>query len=158
MRLQLMRIVTICFVVFALAACAVNTPSNTLSIVKMKETFELEKTRKDVALQKVSEFILDVNMREAKSKFEINYLPDQSELIDELVVSLKNQGVPQQRFVLNATDKDMTKAVKVVAVYLKVRNSDCGYLSFHNAQSYRFGCALEHNRNISLVNPIESGD
>ncbi|ENM5738646.1 ATPase [Vibrio mimicus] len=101
------------------------------------------------------DFVLDVNQREPKTKYIVMYRPEQGEFIDQFVLRMKTKGIAKYRYKLEAAPETQSKAVSILATYIQITSQDCGTLTFHNANDYPFGCSVEHNRGISLVNPLE---
>ncbi|MBE4585615.1 ATPase [Vibrio navarrensis] len=151
-----MKMWSLVIMALLLSACSGVNTSNTSMMEQLQETYEFNSTGKAHSVNKAISFIEEVNQREPKAKFKIYYQPAASEFIDQLLVQLKNSQVTKNRYELEVASSDQKKAVLIQAQYVHIRSQECGSLAFSNKDEYRFGCSLEHNRNISLANPLKS--
>ncbi|ENO1895574.1 ATPase [Vibrio vulnificus] len=142
--------------VLLLNACSNVNISNTSVMEQLQESYEFDATGKEYSVSRAMSFINEVNEREPKAKFKIYYQPSASEFIDKLLVQLKSSKISKIRYEVEIAPNEQKKAILIQAQYVHIRSQDCGSLAFSSKDEYRFGCALEHNRNISLVNPLKS--
>ena len=99
-------------------------------------------------------FIRDVKRRQPKARFLVEYKTGSSEFVATLHGKFKTEGVAKDRYKVALADANQAKNILITAKYVRIQSSDCGVMTFSKREAYRFGCSVEHNRNISLVNPI----
>ncbi|MEZ9743200.1 ATPase [Vibrio splendidus] len=100
-------------------------------------------------------FIRDLNVREPKATFLVRYKPDASEFVAKLSDRFKSESISKDRYKVELADHDQEKNILIIGRYVRIKSSDCGVMVFSKREDYQFGCSVEHNRNISLVNPIK---
>ncbi|WP_001242525.1 hypothetical protein [Vibrio mimicus] len=150
-----MRMLILSLMACFLVGCTTPSTTNIRALNKFEESFEFDIQDNEIMLRRAMDFVLDVNLREPKTKYIVMYRPEQGEFIDQFVLRMKAKGIAKYRYKLEAAPETQSKAVSILATYIQITSQDCGTLTFHNADYYPFGCSVEHNRGISLVNPLE---
>ncbi len=150
-----MRIIIAVICSLILSGCSQPRLYNDNTVELIEEALNLNVVSEEDAFNKSLSFIKGVKDRERKIKIEIIYKPAMTDLVNRLAVELSSIGLNNNNLKLELTDAAEDKDLVVKSIYKRYTNHDCGELSFHNRDEYRFGCALEFNRNISLVNSFK---
>lgn len=149
-----MRTLLITFLVSALWACSSQQPAlyNESTVEIIEETLNLRVASREQALKRSMDFIYSLKKRERNIRVNIVYRPDMSELMNDLISELTNMGITRNHLEMDITDSGESSDLAISVYYKRYSGFDCGELSFRERNAYRFGCALEFNRNMSLVN------
>ncbi|MBY7729655.1 ATPase [Vibrio splendidus] len=150
-----MRWIVITLIAFFTSACTHLDTSNSSVIEQLEERFEFDMTTDEDSMPRSVAFIRDLNVREPKATFLVRYKPDASEFIAKLSDRFKSESISKDRYKVELADHDQEKNILIIGRYVRIKSSDCGVMVFSNREDYQFGCSVEHNRNISLVNPIK---
>ncbi|PME63203.1 ATPase [Vibrio lentus] len=150
-----MRWIVITLIAFFTSACTHLDTSNSSVIEQLEERFEFDMTTDEVSMPRSVAFIRDLNVREPKATFLVRYKPDASEFVAKLSDRFKSESISKDRYKVELADHDQEKNILIIGRYVRIKSSDCGVMVFSKREDYQFGCSVEHNRNISLVNPIK---
>lgn len=150
-----MRWLIISIMTFTCISCTQVTPINTSVIDQLEERLEFDLTKDNESMQRALSFIRDVKRREPKVHFLVEYKTGASEFVANLHGTFKSEGIAKDSYKVSLAQDKQTKNVVITAQYVRIKSSECGVMTFANRDSYRFGCSVEHNRNLSLVNPIK---
>ncbi|WP_192891124.1 ATPase [Vibrio bathopelagicus] len=150
-----MRWLVITLIAFFTSACTHLDTSNSSVIEQLEERFEFDMTTDEDSMPRSVAFIRDLNVREAKATFLVRYKPDASEFVAKLSDRFKLESISKDRYKVELADHDQEKNILIIGRYVRIKSSDCGVMVFSKREDYQFGCSVEHNRNISLVNPIK---
>ncbi|MGD8110213.1 ATPase [Vibrio sp. TRT 17S01] len=146
----------ISFVALVSFGCSQTNVANTQIIDQLEQKIEFDVVNVAESIERATRFIRQVNREQPKARFEVLYKTSSSEFIDKLNAKFKSEGITKNRVRIILGEENQVKSVVIRATYLVVDNGNCGVMAFKNRNEYRFGCSLEHNRNISLVNPVKS--
>ncbi|MEX0335317.1 ATPase [Vibrio tubiashii] len=149
-----MRWIVISMLALLSAACSQIDTTNSSVIEQLEERLEFNSTQGDDSMARAVAFIQDVKRREPKARFLIEYKTGSSDFVAKLHDQFKTQGVAKDRYKVALASPSQEKNILITAQYVQIKSSDCGTMTFSKREAYRFGCSVEHNRNISLVNPI----
>ncbi|MDH6017285.1 ATPase [Vibrio splendidus] len=150
-----MRWIVITLIAFFTSACTHLDTSNSSVIEQLEERFEFDMTTDEDSMPRSVAFIRDLNVREPKATFLVRYKPDASEFVAKLSGRFKSESISKDRYKVELADHDQEKNILIIGRYVRIKSSDCGVMVFSKREDYQFGCSVEHNRNISLVNPIK---
>ncbi|MEZ9204030.1 ATPase [Vibrio splendidus] len=150
-----MRWIVITLIAFFTSACTHLDTSNSSVIEQLEERFEFDMTTDEDSMPRSVAFIRDLNVREPKATFLVRYKPDASEFVAKLSDRFKSESISKDRYKVELADHDQGKNILIIGRYVRIKSSDCGVMVFSKREDYQFGCSVEHNRNISLVNPIK---
>lgn len=150
-----MRWVVISLLALLCSACAQVSKPNSSVIEQLEERLAFDITETDDAMSRAVAFIRDVKRREPKVRFTVAYKTASSEFVANLHDKFKSEGIAKNRYKVVLAEPTQEKNIVMKARYLRIKNSDCGTLKFASRNSYQFGCVVEHNRNLSLVNPVK---
>ncbi|MDN2668912.1 ATPase [Vibrio sp. 14N.309.X.WAT.E.F5] len=150
-----MRWIVITLIAFFTSACTHLDTSNSSVIEQLEERFEFDMTTDEVSMPRSVAFIRDLNVREPKATFLVRYKPNASEFVAKLSDRFKSESISKDRYKVELADHDQEKNILIIGRYVRIKSSDCGVMVFSKREDYQFGCSVEHNRNISLVNPIK---
>jgi len=150
-----MRWIVITLIAFFTSACTHLDTSNSSVIEQLEESFEFDMTTDEDSMPRSVAFIRDLNVREPKATFLVRYKPDASEFVAKLSDRFKSESISKDRYKVELADHDQEKNILIIGRYVRIKSSDCGVMVFSKREDYQFGCSVEHNRNISLVNPIK---
>ncbi|MEZ9158552.1 ATPase [Vibrio lentus] len=150
-----MRWIVITLIAFFTSACTHLDTSNSSVIEQLEERFEFDMTTDEDSMPRSVAFIRDLNVREPKATFLIRYKPNASEFVAKLSDRFKSESISKDRYKVELADHDQEKNILIIGRYVRIKSSDCGVMVFSKREDYQFGCSVEHNRNISLVNPIK---
>ncbi|PML60184.1 ATPase [Vibrio lentus] len=150
-----MRWIVITLIAFFTSACTHLDTSNSSVIEQLEERFEFDMTTDEDSMPRSVAFIRDLNVREPKATFLVRYKPDASEFVAKLSDRFKSESISKDRYKVELADHDQKKNILIIGRYVRIKSSDCGVMVFSKREDYQFGCSVEHNRNISLVNPIK---
>ncbi|WKY60460.1 ATPase [Vibrio sp. SNU_ST1] len=150
-----MRWIVITLIVFFTSACTHLDTSNSSVIEQLEERFEFDMTTDEDSMPRSVAFIRDLNVREPKATFLVRYKPDASEFVAKLSDRFKSESISKDRYKVELADHYQEKNILIIGRYVRIKSSDCGVMVFSKREDYQFGCSVEHNRNISLVNPIK---
>ena len=150
-----MRWIVITLIAFFTSACTHLDTSNSSVIEQLEERFEFDMTTDEDSMPRSVAFIRDLNVREPKTTFLVRYKPDASEFVAKLSDRFKSESISKDRYKVELADHDQEKNILIIGRYVRIKSSDCGVMVFSKREDYQFGCSVEHNRNISLVNPIK---
>ncbi|MEZ8716802.1 ATPase [Vibrio splendidus] len=150
-----MRWIVITLMAFFTSACTHLDTSNSSVIEQLEERFEFDMTTDEDSMPRSVAFIRDLNVREPKATFLVRYKPDASEFVAKLSDRFKSESISKDRYKVELADHDQEKNILIIGRYVRIKSSDCGVMVFSKREDYQFGCSVEHNRNISLVNPIK---
>ena len=150
-----MRWIVITLIAFFTSACTHLDTSNSSVIEQLEERFEFDMTTDEDSMPRSAAFIRDLNVREPKATFLVRYKPDASEFVAKLSDRFKSESISKDRYKVELADHDQEKNILIIGRYVRIKSSDCGVMVFSKREDYQFGCSVEHNRNISLVNPIK---
>jgi len=151
-----MRSLLMVLLALVMFGCSQANVSNSSVIDEMEESIEFDVADSEQSISRAVNFIRDLNHREPKSRFSVYYKTGSSEFVDKLNAKFKSEGIAKNRYRVVLAEADQQKAVLISATYVRIKSRECGVMTFASRDEYRFGCALEHNRNMSLVNPIKS--
>ncbi|MGD8170576.1 ATPase [Vibrio sp. TRT 21S02] len=151
-----MRILIISCLFLMSFGCSQTKVSNTQIIDQIEEKIEFDVVNVSESIKRATSFIRKVNREQPKARFEIVYKTAASEFVDKLNAKFSSEGILKNRYSIILAENEQVKSVTIRALYIQIESNNCGVLNFKNRDKYRFGCALEHNRNISLVNPVKS--
>ena len=149
-----MRWIVISMLALLSAACSQVDRTNSSVIEQLEERLEFNSTQGDDSMARAVAFIQDVKRREPKARFLVEYKTGSSDFVAKLHDQFKTQGVAKDRYKVALASPSQEKKILITAQYVQIKSSDCGAMTFSKREAYRFGCSVEHNRNISLVNPI----
>ncbi len=135
--------------------CSQVDVTNSSVIDQLEERLEFDKTEGADAVSRSVEFIRELNKRESKSTFLVQYKPNSSEFVAKLRDRFKSIGISKDRYKIELAKDGQGKNIFIIGRYVRIQSSDCGVITFSHRDEYQFGCSVEHNRNISLVNPIK---
>ncbi|MCW4440433.1 ATPase [Vibrio splendidus] len=150
-----MRWIVITLIAFFTSACTHLDTSNSSVIEQLEERFEFDMTTDEDSMPRSVAFIRDLNVREPKATFLVRYKPNASEFVAKLSDRFKSESISKDRYKVELADHDQEKNILIIGRYVRIKSSDCGVMAFSKREDYQFGCSVEHNRNISLVNPIK---
>ncbi|MEZ8321423.1 ATPase [Vibrio splendidus] len=150
-----MRWIVITLIAFFTSACTHLDTSNSSVIEQLEERFEFDMTTDEDSMPRSVAFIRDLNVREPKATFLVRYKPDASEFVAKLSDRFESESISKDRYKVELADHDQEKNILIIGRYVRIKSSDCGVMVFSKREDYQFGCSVEHNRNISLVNPIK---
>ncbi|MEZ9340591.1 ATPase [Vibrio splendidus] len=150
-----MRWIVITLIAFFTSACTHLDTSNSSVIEQFEERFEFDMTTDEDSMPRSVVFIRDLNVREPKATFLVRYKPNASEFVAKLSDRFKSESISKDRYKVELADHDQEKNILIIGRYVRIKSSDCGVMVFSKREDYQFGCSVEHNRNISLVNPIK---
>ncbi|MDN3628557.1 ATPase [Vibrio lentus] len=150
-----MRWIVITLIAFFTSACTHLDTSNSSVIEQLEERFEFDMTTDEDSMPLSVAFIRDLNVREPKATFLVRYKPNASEFVAKLSDRFKSESISKDRYKVELADHDQEKNILIIGRYVRIKSSDCGVMVFSKREDYQFGCSVEHNRNISLVNPIK---
>ena len=150
-----MRWIVITLIAFFTSACTHLDTSNSSVIEQLEERFEFDMTTDEDSMPRSVAFIRDLKVREPKATFLVRYKPDASEFVAKLSDRFKSESISKDRYKVELADHDQEKNILIIGRYVRIKSSDCGVMVFSKREDYQFGCSVEHNRNISLVNPIK---
>lgn len=150
-----MRWIVITLIAFFTSACTHLDTSNSSVIEQLEERFEFDMTTDEDSMPRSVAFIRDLNVREPKATFLVRYKPNASEFVAKLSDRFKSESISKDRYKIELADHDQEKNILIIGRYVRIKSSDCGVMVFSKREDYQFGCSVEHNRNISLVNPIK---
>ncbi|MEZ8057632.1 MULTISPECIES: ATPase [Vibrio] len=150
-----MRWIVITLIAFFTSACTHLDTSNSSVIEQLEERFEFDMTTDEDSMPRSVAFIRDLNVREPKATFLVRYKPNASEFVAKLSDRFKSESISKDRYKVELADHDQEKNILIIGRYVRIKSSDCGVMVFSKREDYQFGCSVEHNRNISLVNPIK---
>ncbi|WP_286300006.1 ATPase [Vibrio apostichopi] len=150
-----MRWIVITLIAFFTSACTHLDTSNSSVIEQLEERFEFDMTTDEDSMPRSVAFIRDLNVREPKATFLVRYKPDASEFVAKLSDRFKSESISKDRYKVELADHGQEKNILIIGRYVRIKSSDCGVMVFSKREDYQFGCSVEHNRNISLVNPIK---
>ncbi|QJY39178.1 ATPase [Vibrio europaeus] len=148
-----MRWIVISVLAILSAACSQVVTTNSSVIEQLEERLEFNSTQGDDSMARAVAFIQDVKRREPKARFLVEYKTGSSDFVAKLHDQFKTQGVAKDRYKVALASPNQEN-ILITAQYVQIKSSDCGAMTFSKREAYRFGCSVEHNRNISLVNPI----
>lgn len=150
-----MRWIVITLIALIASACShVDTPNSSV-IEQLEERFEFDMASSEDSISRSVAFIRELNAREPKATFYVKYKPDASEFVAKLRDRFKSESIAKDRYKIELADNDQEKNILIIGRYVRIKSSDCGVMVFSKREDYQFGCSVEHNRNISLVNPIK---
>ncbi|MEZ8100897.1 ATPase [Vibrio bivalvicida] len=149
-----MRWIVISMLALLSAACSQVDTANSSFIEQLEERLEFNTTQGDDSMARAVVFIKDIKRREPKARFVVEYKTGSSDFVATLHDKFKTEGVAKDRYKVVLANPNQEKNILLKAQYVRIRSSDCGVMTFSKREAYRFGCSVEHNRNISLVNPI----
>lgn len=150
-----MRFLLISLIALVSFGCSQTNVANTQIIDQLEQKIEFDVVNVGESIERATRFIRQVNREQPKARFEVVYKTSSSEFIDKLNAKFKSEGITKNRFRVILAEQKQIKSVVIRATYLIVDSGNCGVMTFENRNEYRFGCSLEHNRNISLVNPVK---
>ncbi|MCC4818188.1 ATPase [Vibrio lentus] len=150
-----MRWIVITLIAFFTSACTHLDTSNSSVIEQLEERFEFDMTTDEDSMPRSVAFIRGLNVREPKATFLVRYKPNASEFVAKLSDRFKSESISKDRYKVELADHDQEKNILIIGRYVRIKSSDCGVMVFSKREDYQFGCSVEHNRNISLVNPIK---
>ena len=150
-----MRWIVSTLIAFFTSACTHLDTSNSSVIEQLEERFEFDMTTDEDSMPRSVAFIRDLNVREPKATFLVRYKPNASEFVAKLSDRFKSESISKDRYKVELADHDQEKNILIIGRYVRIKSSDCGVMVFSKREDYQFGCSVEHNRNISLVNPIK---
>lgn len=150
-----MRILMSLLIIVGLQACSHSPQYNENVVELIEETLSIKVEDKGESLDKVYRFISNLNKRESNSFYEIEYQPQFGDMISELTFELRALNITPARYKFDVSEDANSSHMKVKAFYRQYKGNECGELNFHNRKEYRFGCSIEYNRNISLVNSFK---
>ncbi|MFS1502719.1 ATPase [Vibrio lentus] len=153
-----MRWIVITLIAFFTSACTHLDTSNSSVIEQLEERFEFDMTTDEDSMPRSVAFIRDLNVREPKATFLVRYKPNASEFVAKLSDRFKSESISKDRYKVELADHDQEKNILIIGRYVRIKSSDCGVMVFSKREDYQFGCSVEHNRNISLVNPIKKAE
>jgi len=149
-----MRWIVISMLALLSVACSQVDTTNSSVIEQLEERLEFDTTQGDDSMGRAVAFIRDVKRRQPKARFLVEYKTGSSEFVATLHGKFKTEGVAKDRYKVALAEENQAKNILITAKYVRIQSSDCGAMTFSKREVYRFGCSVEHNRNISLVNPI----
>ncbi|KAB0465444.1 ATPase [Vibrio kanaloae] len=150
-----MRWIVITLIALFTSACTHLDSTNSSVIEQLEERFEFDMTTDEDSMPRSVAFIRDLNVREPKATFLVRYKPNASEFVAKLSDRFKSESISKDRYKVELADHDQEKNILIIGRYVRIKSSDCGVMVFSKREDYQFGCSVEHNRNISLVNPIK---
>lgn len=150
-----MRWIVITLIALFTSACTHLDSTNSSVIEQLEERFEFDMTTDEDSMPRSVAFIRDLNVREPKATFLVRYKPNVSEFVAKLSDRFKSESISKDRYKVELADHDQEKNILIIGRYVRIKSSDCGVMVFSEREDYQFGCSVEHNRNISLVNPIK---
>ena len=150
-----MRWIVITLIALFTSACTHLDSTNSSVIEQLEERFEFDMTTDEDSMPRSVAFIRDLNVREPKATFLVRYKPNASEFVAKLSDRFKSESISKDRYKVELADHDQEKNILIIGRYVRIKSSDCGVMVFSQREDYQFGCSVEHNRNISLVNPIK---
>ncbi|MBE8565462.1 MULTISPECIES: ATPase [Vibrio] len=150
-----MRWIVITLIALFTSACTHLDSTNSSVIEQLEERFEFDMTTDEDSMPRSVAFIRDLNVREPKATFLVRYKPNVSEFVAKLSDRFKSESISKDRYKVELADHDQEKNILIIGRYVRIKSSDCGVMVFSKREDYQFGCSVEHNRNISLVNPIK---
>ncbi|MFS1918051.1 MULTISPECIES: ATPase [unclassified Vibrio] len=150
-----MKWIAITLLVLLASACTHVDSTNTSVIEQLEERFEFDTTISEDSMSRSVAFIRELSAREPKSTFYVKYKPDASEFVAKFRDRFKSESIAKDRYKVELAADDQQKNILIIGRYVRIKSSDCGVMVFSKREDYQFGCSVEHNRNISLVNPIK---
>ncbi|MCF7361910.1 hypothetical protein C1N32_05440 [Vibrio diazotrophicus] len=131
--------------------------TNTTVIYELAESFEFDEELTQQPSNPVESFIKNVNHRYPQSQFVLSYVVNSPYLFEHILRVFKAAGIDSNRITIASSSEKLDKPFKLSAHYALVKDPECGSYNFLQREVYKFGCALEYNRAVSLSNPIGEG-
>lgn len=148
------KLLTLFLLTLFITGCSSPSFKNTVKLNTVQEKFEFNVVDESIALEKSEDFLEAILDKESDASFIIHYKPQFANVLEEITILAKNKGVMKKKVSTVAISGDDEKDISILATYTAVDEKDCGDVNFFNKDEYKFGCALEYNRNLSLVNPL----
>ncbi|TKB48931.1 hypothetical protein FCL40_09835 [Ferrimonas sediminicola] len=128
-----------------------------VTVRQIESRLELASARLPDAGHRSEAFLRQLSEHSDHLSLSIGYGPGAESLANNLKLSAYGFGVSPVRVALVALPGDAKDRLTLDARYLLIQGEECGRLSMAKREQYRFGCTLEYNRSLSLVNPLPGG-